>query len=414
MASVMENRTWDLEKDLDKIRGNFPILKKCVYLISNSLGAVPLQVRDALERYYKLWAEEGVSAWEKEWWMLSKKVGDEVASLIGAEKDSVAMMTNATLSHWVALSTQFSQKKGRRNKVVMTDHDFPSILYALAKMCSFMGWELDIVRSRARPGIAVEEILDRVDETTLCVATSQVYFKSAFIQDVDRIAQHARSRGVLTLIDGYHAPGTIPVNVRKMGIDFYVGGCLKWLCGGPGNAFLYVRPKLREELEPLLTGWLAHKNPFGFSQKMDYTDGSYKLMSGTPPIPCLYTAMAGLDIIGKIGIGSIRQKSIEQTNKLIEKALERGFLIHTPVEDERRGGAVSIGMPHAQQIKQALIEKNVKIDFRKGKDEEPDVIRVGPHFYTKDAEIDFLFEIIDKLLRSGEYKKFAGKSELVT
>jgi kynureninase len=410
----MEKRNWSLKKDLARIRKNFPILDKCVYLISNSLGAVPLQVRDALERYYTLWAKDGVSAWEKEWWMLSKKVGGRVASLIGAEKDSVAMMTNATLAHWVALSTQFSSKNGKRDKVVMTDHDFPSVLYAISKICSFMGWKPDVVQSRGKPGIEVEEILKRMDEKTLLVATSHVYFKSAFIQDVSRITQHAQSNGVLTFIDGYHAPGTVPVNVRELGVDFYIGGCLKWLCGGPGNAFLYVRPQLREDLVPLLTGWLAHKNPFGFSQQMDYSDGVYKLMSGTPPIPCLYTATAGLDIIEKIGIRSIREKSIVQTSKLIDNASERGFRIHTPVEDARRGGAVSIGMPHARQIKQALIKRNVKVDFRMGNNEEPDVIRVGPHFYTNDSEIELLFELIDEILASGEYNKFACKSEIVT
>jgi kynureninase len=405
---------WDLEKNLGRIRDNFPILAKCVYLISNSLGAVPVQVKDALGRYFRMWAEDGVSAWDKEWWMLSKEVGDRVASLIGAEKESVTMLTSATLAHWVALSTQFSAKNKERNKVVMTDHDFPSVLYALAKICSFMDWELDIVKSRGKPGIDADEICDHVDEKTFLVATSHVYFKSAYIQDISRITQCAKKRGVLTLFDGYHGPGTIPVDVGEMGIDFYVGGCLKWLCGGPGNAFLYTRPQLMADIEPRLTGWLAHKNPFEFSPVMDYTDGAYKLMSGTPPIPCLYTAQAGLDIIQKIGIGSIRGKSLKQTSHVIKKASSMGFPVHTPLENERRGGAVSIAIPYAHQIKQALSRKNVKIDFRKGKDEEPDVIRVGPHFYTDDAEIDTLFETLDELYRSGEYKKFAGKSELVT
>jgi kynureninase len=408
------NTDWSLEKDLDHIRKNFPILDKCVYLISNSLGAVPLQVREALDQFYTIWAEEGVTAWEKEWWLLSQKVGNRVASLIGAEENTVAMMTNATLCHWVALSTQFSSDNGARNKVVMTDHDFPSVIYAVAKICSFMDWELDIVQSRGRPGIEVDEILKRVDEKTLFVATSHVYFKSAYIQDVFRIAQHARSNGALTLIDGYHAPGTVPVDVKELGVDFYIGGCLKWLCGGPGNAFLYVWPECRETLEPLLTGWLAHKNPFAFSQEMEYTEGAYKLMSGTPPISCLYTAMAGLEIIQKIGKRPIRQKSIEQTGMLIANASGRGFPVHTPVEKEKRGGAVSIGLPYAHQVKQALIQKKVKVDFRKGTDEDPDVVRVGPHFYTKDEEIELLFHLIDKILASGEYKKFASKSELVT
>jgi kynureninase len=406
--------SWDLEKDLDLIRKNFPILDRCVYLISNSLGGVPLRAREALERYFALWAEEGVSAWEKEWWMLSQKAGDVLASVIGAEKDSVTMMSNATTSHWVALSTQFSSESRKRKKVVMTDHDFPSVLYAISRICAFMGWTLDVVPSHGKPGIDIERILDRVDEKTLFVATSHVYFKSAYIQDVARLSQHARNKGVLTVIDGYHAPGTVPVNVRNLGVDFYIGGCLKWLCGGPGNAFLYARPQLREDSEPFLTGWLAHKKPFGFSQKMDFIDSAYKFMSGTPPIPSLYTAMEGLDIIQKIGTGPIREKSIAQTTRIIENAQERGFFIHTPLENERRGGAVSIGLPHAQQVKQTLIEKNVKVDFRKGKDQEPDVIRIGPHFYTKNSEIDLLFELMDKILSSGEYRKFSGKSETVT
>lgn len=405
---------WSLEKDLDLIRKNFPILDNCIYLISNSLGAVPKQVKEDLDQFFTIWAEEGVTAWEKEWWLLSQKVGNKVGSLIGAEENTIAMMTNATLCHWVALSTKFASANGARNKVVMTDHDFPSVIYAISKICSFMDWELDMVQSRSKPGIEADEILDHVDEKTLFVATSHVYFKSAYIQDVFRIARHARSKGAMTLIDGYHAPGTIPVDVKNLGVDFYIGGCLKWLCGGPGNAFLYVRPGLQQVLEPLLTGWLAHENPFAFSREMAFTQGAYKLMSGTPPIPCLYTATAGLDVIQKIGMEPIRQKSIEQTGKLIENAAARGFPLYTPVENEKRGGAVSIGVPYAHQVKQALVSKNVKVDFRKGTDEEPDVIRVGPHFYSKDEEVELLFHLIDKILASGEYKKFTRESELVT
>jgi kynureninase len=253
-----------------------------------------------------------------------------------------------------------------------------------------------------------------VDDRTLFVVTSHVYFKSAYIQDIVQIAQHARSKGALTLVDGYHAPGTVPVDVKNLDVDFYCGGCLKWLCGGPGNAFLYVRPERMKVSEPLLTGWLAHKNPFAFSREMDYTEGAYKLMSGTPSISSLYTAIAGLDVIQRIGINSIRQKSTRQTGMLIANALDRGYPIHTPVENAKRGGAVSIGLPYAHEVKQALIQRKVKVDFRKGMDKEPDVVRVGPHFYTKDDEIGLLFYQIDEILASGEYKKFVSKDELVT
>jgi kynureninase len=297
---------------------------------------------------------------------------------------------------------------------VMADLDFPSTIYSVSQICSFMGWELVLIRSRGKIGIDVEEIVAEVDHRTLFVVTSHVYFKSAYIQDIKSIARCARDRGAMTVIDGYHAPGTLLVDVKDLEVDFYIGGCLKWLCGGPGNAFLYVRPGLRNSLNPRLTGWLAHKEPFSFSHNMEYTEGSYKFMSGTPPISCLYCAQAGLDIIRGIGMRQIRQKSLRQTGKIIEMASARDFALHTPEKDRFRGGAVSFHLPHAHRVKQALVGRKVKVDFRKGKGEEPDVIRAGPHFYTKDEEIDFLFESIDGILSSGEYKKYSDKDERVT
>ncbi len=392
---------WKLDQDLNSIRDEFPILSRSVYLISNSLGAVPKQALDGLKRYYQLWAEEGVSAWEKEWWELSRKVGNKVASLIGADEDEVTMMTNATVCHWVALSTKFLAKNAKRNKIIMTDHDFPSAIYAVSKMAKFMDWELVVVKSNGQPGLDANDMIKKIDEETLFVATSHVYFKSAYVQDISRMAASARQVGALTLIDGYHAPGALPVDVKKLEVDFYLGGCLKWLCGGPGNAFLYVRPELASELKPQLTGWFAHKNPFLVAERMEYAQSSYRFMSGTPPVPCLYTALAGLDIIKKIGISQIREKSLHQTELVIKKAKERGFRLFTPEESNLRGGAVSVSLPQAFPVKQALEKRGIKVDYRKGGDKKPDVIRVGPHFYTKDEEIETLFREIDAILSSG-------------
>jgi len=360
--------SWDLERDLETIRKEFPILDQCVYLISNSLGAVPKKAADHLNRFYSLWAEDGVSAWEKEWWDLSGKVGNQVASLLGAEEDEVTMQVNATLCHWVVLSTQFhsrSKKDGKRNKVVMTDHDFPSIIYAVSKISEAMGWTVELLGSRGEPGLDAETIIKAIDDKTLFVATSHVYFKSAYIQDIQQIAGRAREAGALTVIDGYHAPGTIPVDVKKLGADFYIGGCLKWLCGGPGNAFLYVRPELAERLQPYLTGWFAHKEPFLFAQDMEFTQGSYRFMSGTPPVPSLYTAQAGLEIINDIGIPEIREKSLALTDLILKKAEERRFHLFTPRKEHLRGGAVSFGLPHALAVKLALEQRKIKVDFRK-------------------------------------------------
>lgn len=404
----------DIAEELDSIRREFPILKECIYLISNSLGAAPKRAREAIERYFKLWSEQGVGAWGSEWWDLSRRVGNQVADFIGAGPDEVTMLTNASQCHWVALSTKFFHRGKIRNKVVMSTHDFPSSIYAVSRIAEFMDWEVDMVKSDGQPGIALEAILDRIDERTLFVATSHVYYKSAFVQDVAEISIKARQVGALTLIDGYHAPGCFPVDVKKLGVDFYVGGCLKWLCGGPGNAFLYVSPDLSRSEKPSLTGWLAHASPFSFSEEFEYTQGSYRFMGGTPPVPCLYTAQAGLDAIESVGISQIREKSLQQTGRIIKEAVESGFRIFTPVDEDKRGGAVSLVVPHAYQVKQALGKRKIMLDYRKGSKKEPDVIRVGPHFYTTEDEIGIFFEGLQDIFRTKEYKEYPKKIEHVT
>jgi kynureninase len=296
----------------------------------------------------------------------------------------------------------------------MTDMDFPSEIYAVTEIAEFMNWELKVVRSYGQIGIEVNDILKEIDDKTLFVVTSHVYFKSGYVQDIPKVSSRAREVGALTLIDGYHAPGTIPVDVKKLGVDFYVGGCLKWLCGGPGNAFLYVRPELASSLHPRLTGWFAHQNPFLFAQNIQYAKDSYRFMAGTPSISSLYTALPGLDIIKKIGIRLIREKSLGQTATLIKEAKQRGFPIFSPEERDLRGGAVSVSLPHAFAVKRALEKRKVIVDFRKGLREESDVIRVGPHFYTEDAEIEILFKEIDDILQKGEYKKYSQKINHIT
>jgi len=402
------------ENDFTSIREQFPVLKNCVYLISNSLGAVPRKVKAGLEHYYNLWSKQGVNAWKKEWWDLSKTISTKIQELLKAEKDSITMTSNATISHWMALSTQFNNKDDKRNRIIMTDLDFPSSIYAVSKIAESMGWKLEIIKSKKPSYLETEKITERIDDTTLFVATSHVCFKSSFIQDIQSIAEKASQVGAKTIIDGYHAPGIIPVHLKKAGIDFYIGGCLKWLCGGPGNAFLYVNPELAEKIQPSLTGWMAHENPFKFDLDLKYTSGSYRFMSGTPPIACLYTAAAGLDIIKNIGIKNIRDKSTSMTQWIINKAKERNFSIHSPLKKELRGGAVSINLPYAFQVKQALDQKKILVDFRKGRTDNEDVIRIGPHFYNKKGEVDVLFEQIDDIYSSGYYRKFSKTISHVT
>jgi len=410
----MTQENWDLRRDLEKLRNEFPILREKAYLISNSLGAVPREVRTDLESYYALWASEGVSAWRMKWWDLSREVGNLVGEIIGAAQDEITMMTHATQAHWVALSTAFRFPQGERREILMTDHDFPSTIYAVSQIAACMGWQVNMVPSHGQQGIPVENILSRISTRTLFVVTSHVYFKSAYIQDVGLIAQKARRSGAMTIIDGYHAPGTLPVDVKALGADFYVGGCLKWLCGGPGSAFLYVEPDAAARLKPALTGWLAHSLPFGFSSRMEYTEKSYRFMSGTPPVPCLYAARSGLDIIRKIGEVQIRGKSLRLTDYILEQSYNRGFDVFTPRQKEFRGGAVSLGIPHAFQVKQALDDIGILIDFRKGRGDEPDVIRIGPHFYTDPNEIAALFEAMDDIYKKESFRKYSPRFSHVT
>ena len=410
----MEKNFFDLEKDINKIRDNFPILSRGVYLISNSLGAVPRGTQERLLEFIKLWETEGVAAWKNQWWELARNTGDKIGGFLGAGNDEITMMTNATLSHWVALSTQFKNKNKHKNRIIMTSMDFPSIINAVNKIAEFMGWTVDIVDGEGSVGIDPDQIIDRIKEDTLFVATSHVYFKSAYIQNIQKIAAYAHKKGAYSLIDGYHAPGVIPIDLHSLGVDFYVGGCLKWLCGGPGTAFLYVRPGLSSQLEPKLTGWLAHSSPFSFSLEMDYTKDSYRYMSGTPPIPCLYTALAGLEEINKVGITQIRNKSINMTEKIIQLAKEREFTSFSPENKTLRGGSVSLQIPFAFQVKQGLDERKIQVDFRKGKGREPDVIRVGPHFYNIEEEINEFFYAVDEIISSGEYQKYSTNISSVT
>jgi len=407
-------RSWDLNADLDELRCEFPVLKNCTYLISNSLGAMPRGVKSGLDRYLTLWAERGVSAWSEEWWDLARIIGDKVAGIIGAEKDEVTMMSHATGAHWVALSTAFKQSDPERTRIIMTDLDFPSCIYAVARIADFMGWEVDLINSEGQPGVEWRKIAERIDSRTLCVAVSHVCFKSAYVQDIGSLARIARERGAFSLVDGYHAPGTLPVDVKQLSVDFYIGGCLKWLCGGPGNAFLYVDSAYSRSKPPYLTGWLAHAHPFRFLKDMEFASGAYRFMSGTPPVPCLYTAGVGMDIISSIGIAAIRRKSLRQTGIVLKRAGERGYELFTPQHPASRGGAVSIGLPHAYQVKQALDKRNILVDFRKGERGEPDVVRVAPHFYTRDEEIELLFQALDEVYLSGEFKNFSKAIDHVT
>lgn len=388
-------------------RDEFPILDRTNYLVSNSLGAMPRGVPDRLAEYADAWASYGVRAWAREWWNMPGAVGDAIAPLIGAGPGEVVMVPNVTLAQATILSAV--QYHAPRNRIVMTALDFPSVRYVYDELAARLGAEIVVVPSDDGIGVDEGRLCEAIDERTALVAISHVLFKSAYIVDVSRVIRHAHSVGALVSLDAFHSVGVIPVDVEASGADFLTGGVLKWLCGGPGGCFTYASPETTESLEPALTGWLAHARPFGFEAEMDYTPGAYKWLGGTPAIPAIYAAIEGPRIVQQAGIDAIRAKSMRQTTRLIELAEARGFRVNAPPDAARRGGTVAFDVPHAYEVAQSLLDRNILVDFRPGAG-----IRVAPHFYTRDDELESAVAAIDEILATGSWSKHEGRSSVVT
>lgn len=394
-------------KDLLQYRDEFDSVQNVHYLISNSLGAMPNRAVETAARYTELWAKRGVRSWEDEWWMFARKIGDKVGVLIGAPADSVSMQANVTSAHAVIISCLDITPE--RNKLVMIDLEFPSVGYVYQSAYANQA-EIVTVKSHDGIGIALDELLDAIDERTMLVPISHTLFRSSYVMDVAAIIKKAHSVGALVCLDAYQAVGVYPIDVSALGVDFLVGGTLKWLCGGPGVAFLYVRPDLADKLKPRFTGWLAHENPFAFDvSPMRYTSGSYRFQSGTPVIPALYACQAGLDIIAEIGVECIRVRSIEMTSKLLELVDQQGWKTTTPGDSAERGGTIAIDLPEGLAIATELNAQDFLVDYR------PQAgVRISPHFYNTDQELIDVINKIDQIITSGVHKKHLSVERTVS
>lgn len=389
-------------------RAEFPILERTTYLVSNSLGAMPRTVADRLAQYVDDWAEHGVKAWNRGWWEMPVTVGDEIAPLIGAGRGEITMVPNVTLAHAMVLSAlDFS---GPRNTVVMAEGDFPSVRYVHDGLATRLGARIVVARSSADGlGVDLDHLMSLIDERTRLVSISHVLFRSAYILDVEEICRRAHDVGALVALDSFHAVGVIPVDVRRIGCDFLTGGVLKWLCGGPGGCFLYVAPAIRQTLAPALTGWQAHARPFAFEPEMEYAPDAFRWLGGTPVIPALYAAAEGPRILRRVGIDAIRAKSVRQTARLVEAADRRGFTVRAPRDPVRRGGTVAVDMPNAYEVSQFLLARDVIVDYRPGAG-----IRIAPHFYTSDAELDAVMATIDEAVDTGGWREYEQRRAVVT
>jgi len=388
-------------------RDEFPILERTTYLVSNSLGAMPRGVPERLAEYVDQWAEFGVKAWARGWWEMPVSVGNEIAPLIGAGNGEIAMLPNVTIAQTAVLSAL--DYSAGRDTIVMTELDFPSVRYVYDQLATRLGARIVVVPSDDGISIDTQRLLDAIDERTRLVAISHVLFRSAYIMDAKAICRRAHDVGALVSLDAFHAVGVIPVDVKELDVDFLSGGVLKWLCGGPGGSFLYVAPEVSRMLTPSFTGWQAHERPFGFEPEMHYAGEAWRWLNGTPPIPALFAAIEGPRIVRRAGMERIREKSIRQTSRLIELADARGYKVTAPRDDAHRGGTVAFDVPHSYGVAQALLAENVIVDFRPNAG-----IRIAPHFYTSDRELEQAVESIDEILRTDSWKPFEVKRGTVT
>ena len=378
-------------RELLDYRSEFPILDHTTYLINHSLGAMPAKVEERVVEYARTWRERGIRALGEGWWEMPMTVGDQIGRIVGAPAGSTVMHQNVAIAEAVVLSC--FRPEPPRNRVVYERGNFPSVRYLF----------------QAQPDLEVvvceddDEIVEAIDERTLLVPITHVLFKSGEIQDAERIVRRAHELGAHVILDAYQSTGIVPLDVTALELDFAVGGSVKWLCGGPGNGWLYVRPDLAERLEPTYTGWQAHEAPFGFEEEMRYAAGAARFLTGTPNVPALYAATPGYDLIEQIGVDRIRENSLRQTDLLIQLADNAGFEIRSPREPGRRGGTVTVDVPDFPAVHAELAERQILCDFRPGAG-----IRIGPHYFSSDDELRHVIDQIVEIVRTGAHERHAG------
>jgi selenocysteine lyase/cysteine desulfurase len=377
--------------ELLKYRSEFPILQRKTYLNSCSLGALSLRSMQGLAEFQEMWNEWGAHAWYEIWLGEIAKARQKFARIIGAQLHEVAIAPSVSVAlSSIATSLDYSE----RNKVVLAGMDFPTLSYQwLAKQR--LGVECLFVESPDRITTPPELFENVVDSKTALVATSRVFYTSGYIQDVRAVADIAHKNGALLLIDDYQGTGQIPINVNAMDIDFLVTGTLKWLMGGPGLAFVYVREGLISRLEPSITGWFGDREQFQFkTREFEFRPEATRLETGTPAVPTIYSANGGLDIVLEASVQSICERTRYLTNDLVARAREHGWNVRAPQEPERRSSIVMLELERPEEIVKALVERNIITDSR------PGLLRVSPYFYNTIEENAIVVDAIANILEN--------------
>lgn len=377
-----------IDPSLARYREEYPILADSVYMNSNSMGAMPRRARQAATAYLDAWERDGVEAWNA-WMPFVSETGDAVARLFGGAPGQTALNQNVAFFQAAVAST--IDWSGPRNKVVIESLMFPNVIYVWERFRS-LGARLDLVPSDDGIDIPTERILDAIDEQTAIVSISHAIYVSGALLDVAAICKRAHEVGALVMVDVYQTLGTVPFDAKQWGVDFVVGGSHKWLCGGPGTAFLYTRPGLLPTLAPRTTGWMAHAEPFAFEPApIRYATDARRMWGGTPSMPAYYIAREAYRVFEEIGLDRIRAHNLALCDIVIERAQAAGLSVHSPVEHDRRTGFVAVDFPDSKRVSERLIEERYKHDWR------PDCgLRIGPHFYNTADEVQrFMDRVVE-------------------
>lgn len=364
-------------------RSEFPILGERVYLNSCSLGALSRRAESYLREFLDRWHTMGASAWYEHWLGRVEDLRSRVARLHGGESAHMALMPSTS----VALATVAeSVPRHGRNRVVCTDLDFPTLVYQWQVRPDL---ELVVLRSPDGVGVDPEQFEEAVDERTLFLATSHVFFATGFVQDLTVLAGIARRSGAMTLIDGYHGAGQVELDLPSWGVDFYTSGPLKWLCGGPGLSYLHVRAPLVEQLEPRLTGWFAHRRQFDFDvTRFEYRDDARRFEMGTPALPTVHTALGGQEIVDEVGMPAVVARNRTLTAHLIGSAEASGLDLSVAGDPSRRSAIVMVRHEKPAAAVRHLADHGIIVDYRPGH------VRVSPHFYNTEEEVERCVEVL--------------------
>jgi kynureninase len=383
----------DREAPLLATRAEFPTLDKGVHLISHSLGAVPRGARARATEFLDQWENDSINAWGT-WLPAVRSLCDTIGRVIGVAEGTVVLLPNVSIVQAVVASCFTFE--GKRNKIVYDELNFSTVHYVWEGQRR-RGADVHVVKAKDGIHAPIEELLAAIDERTLLVPISHVLFRSSGMYDAKRVIDRAHEVGAMVLLDCYQSAGTVPLALEAWGCDMACGGSVKWACGGPGAGYLYVRPDLLPNLQPMATGWFSHQEPFAFDMgPMKYASDIWRMIGGTPPIPAVYTARTGWEMIAALGVENIRAKSLRQTTLLRELVRARGFTVNTPEADVERGGTVCFDFDGAEAVSRELSRRKYFHDYR------PKCgLRVSPHFYTTDEELQRFVKELDVVREQG-------------